>query len=107
MLPFYHSWAMSEISDHLSIPALNLVLNHKGCEEAHTPAPNGLMLGVHSGIGWHRNLNKETGIPIFVEYLINDNLEIIALYFQFDMDLDSPKLLLACGHCCSVHSQTL
>jgi hypothetical protein len=65
------------------------------------------MPGVHPGVGWHRNLNEETGTPIFVKYLINDNLEIIALYFQFDMDLDSPELLLTHSRRCSVHFCTL
>jgi hypothetical protein len=82
---------MSEVSDHPSILALNLVLDHKDHEEAHTPAPNGPMPGVHPGIGWHRNLNKETGSPIFIEYLIDDNLEIVTPYFQFSMDSDSPS----------------
>ena len=106
-LPSYHSWAMSEVSDHPSIPALDLVLDHKDREEMHTPAPNSPLPEVHLSVGWHCNINKETGNPIFTKYLIDNNLKIIAPYFQFDMDSDSPKLLLTRGHHCSVHSCTL
>jgi hypothetical protein len=70
-LPSYHSHAMSEISDHPSIPALDLVLDHEDREENRTPTLNGPMPGVHLGMGWRRNLNDETGNPIFTEYLIN------------------------------------
>ena len=98
---------MSETSDHPSIPALDLVLNHEDREEVRTPTPNGPMPGVHPGVGWRRNMNDETGIPLFLEYLIDDDLEIIAPYFQFDMESDSPELLLTRGHHCSVHSCTL
>ena len=98
---------MSKVSDHPSIPALDLILDNEDREEAHTPASNGLMLGVHPGVGWHHNLNKETGSPIFAKYLMDDNLKIIAPYFQFDMDSDSPKLLLTHSHRCLVHSHTL
>jgi hypothetical protein len=98
---------MSEISNHPSIPALNLDLDHEDCEEARTPAPNGPMPGVHPGVGWRRNMNDETGVPLFLKYLVNNDLEIITPYFQFDMESDSPKLLLTCGRRCSVHSCTL
>jgi len=98
---------MSEVSDHPSIPALDLVLDHENCKENCTPAPNGPLPGVHPGVGWHHNLNDETSNPIFTEYLIDGDLEIIAPYFQFDMDSDSPKLLLTRGRRCSVHSHTL
>jgi hypothetical protein len=106
-LPSYHSRAMSEVSDHPSIPALDLDLNHKDREENRTPAPNGPMLGVHPGVGWRRNLNDETGNPIFAEYLINGDLEIIAPYSQYNMDSDSPELLLTRSQRCLVHSHTL
>ena len=88
---------MSETSDHPSIPALDLDLDPEDREEARTPAPNGPMLGVHPGVGWHRNMNDETGVPLFIKYLVDDDLEIIAPYFQFDMESDSPKLLLTRG----------
>jgi hypothetical protein len=65
------------------------------------------MPGVHPGVGWCRNLNDKTGNPIFAEYLIDGDLEIIAPYYQFDMDSDSPELLLTHGRRCSVHSRTL
>ena len=98
---------MSEVSDHPSILALDLILDHEDREEIRTPAPNGPMLGVHPGVGWHHNLNEETGSPIFIEYLIDNELEIIAPYFQFDMVLESLELLLTHGHHCSVHFCTL
>jgi hypothetical protein len=98
---------MSEVSDHPFIPALDLDLDHEDREENRTPAPNGPLPGVHLGMGWCCNLNDKTGNPIFAEYLIDGDLEIIAPYFQFDMDSDSPELLLTCGQRCSVHSHTL
>jgi hypothetical protein len=106
-LPSYHSRAMSEVSDHPSIPALELILDQEDREENRTPTPNGPMPGVHPGIGWRRNLNDETGNPIFAEYLVNGDLEILAPYFQYNMESDSPELLLTRGRCCSVHSRTL
>jgi hypothetical protein len=93
--------------DNESIPALALVLEDKDRKEAQTPAPGGLMPGIHPGFGWFHNANKETRSPIFCEYIINDGLEIIAPYYQLDMDTDSPELLLTRGHRCTVHSRTL
>jgi hypothetical protein len=65
------------------------------------------MPGVHLGFGWFRNANEETGSPIFHKYVIDDGLEIIAPYYQLDMNTDSPKLLLTRGWRCTVHSHTL
>jgi hypothetical protein len=93
-LPSYHSHAATEIADDESIPALALVLEDEDHEEARTPAPGGLMPGVHPGFGWFCNANEETGSPIFCEYVVDDSLEIIAPYYQLDMDTDSPELLL-------------
>jgi hypothetical protein len=106
-LPSYHSHTMLETSDHPSIPALDLILNHEDYKEVRTLTPNGPMPGVHPSTGWRRNLDQETSRPIFTEYLMDDDLEIIAPYFQFDMYLDSPELLLTHGCCCSVYSHTL
>ena len=106
-LPSYHSQAATEMTDDESIPALTLVLEDQDCEEAQTPAPGGPMPGVHPGFGWFRNANEETGSPIFREYIIDDGLEIIAPYYQLDMDTDSPELLLTHGRWCTVHSRTL
>jgi hypothetical protein len=88
---------MMEIADDESIPALTLILEDEGHKETHTPAPNGPMPGVHPGIGWFHNANEETGSPIFCEYIINDGLEIIAPYYQLNLDTDSPELLLTHG----------
>jgi hypothetical protein len=55
------------------------------------------MPGVHLGFGWFHNANEETSSSIFCEYVINDGLEIIAPYYQLDLDTDSPKLLLMHG----------
>jgi hypothetical protein len=85
------------MADNESIPALALVLEDEDREEAHTPAPGGPMLGVHPGFGWFRNANDKTGSPIFREYIIDNGLEIIAPYYQLDMDTDSPELLLMHG----------
>jgi hypothetical protein len=106
-LPSYHSRAMTETRDNESIPALALVLEDEDREEAQTPAPDGPIPGVHPGLGWFRNANEETGSPIFSEYVLEDGLEIIAPYYQFDMDTDSPELLLTRGRRCTVHSRTL
>jgi hypothetical protein len=70
-----------ELVDDESILALTLVLEDEDREEACTPAPGGLMPEVHSGFGWFCNANKETGSPIFCEYIIDDGLEIIAPYY--------------------------
>jgi hypothetical protein len=85
------------MADDESIPALALVLEDEDHEEARTPAPGGPMLGVHPGFGWFHNANEETGSPIFCKYVIDDGLEIIAPYYQLDMDIDSPELLLTRG----------
>jgi hypothetical protein len=106
-LPSYHSRAATEMTDDKSVPALTLVLEDQDREEAQTPAPGGPMPGVHPGFGWFRNTNEETGSPIFREYVIDDGLEIIAPYYQLDMDTDSPELLLTRGRRCTVHSRTL
>jgi hypothetical protein len=95
------------MTDDRSIPALALILEDQDREEAQTPAPGGLMLGVHPRFGWFHNANKETGSPIFHEYVIDDRLKIIAPYYQLDMDTDSPELLLTRSHRCTVHSRTL
>ena len=87
---------MTEVADDESIPALALILEDEDHKEAHTLAPGGPMLGVHPGFGWFCNANKETGSPIFCEYIINNGLEVIAPYYQLDMDTNSPKLLLTC-----------
>jgi hypothetical protein len=83
--------------DDESIPALALVLEVEDREEAQTPAPGGPMPGVHPGLSWFRNANEETGSPIFSEYVLENGLEITAPYYQFDMDTDSPELLLTRG----------
>jgi hypothetical protein len=106
-LPSYHFRAISKVSNHSSILALDLILENEDQEEACIPASNGPMLGVYPGIGWHQNLNKETGSPIFIEYLVDNELKIITPYFQFDMELESPELLLTRSCHCSVHSRTL
>ena len=106
-LPSYHSHAATETADDESIPALALVLEDEDHEEACTLAPGGPMPGVHPGFGWFHNTNEETGSPIFHEYVINDGLEIIAPYYQLNMDTDSPELLLTRGRRCTVHSCTL
>jgi hypothetical protein len=93
--------------DDESIPALALVLEDENREEAQTPAPGGPMPCIHPGFSWFCNANEETGSPIFREYVIDDGLEIIAPYYQLDMDTDSPELLLTRGHRCTVHSHTL
>jgi hypothetical protein len=80
-LPSYHSHITTEIADDESIPALALVLEDEDHEETRTPAPHGPMPGVHPGFGWFRNANKETGSPIFHEYVIDDRLEIITPYY--------------------------
>jgi hypothetical protein len=95
------------MTDNKSVLALTLVLEDEDREEACTPAPGGPMLGIHPGFGWFRNANEETGSPIFCEYVIDDGLEIIAPYYQLDMDTNSPKLLLTRGCRCTVHSRTL
>ena len=86
---------------------LALVLEDEDRKEAQTLAPGGPMPGVHPGFGWFRNANGETGSTIFREYVIDDGLEIIAPYYQLDMDTDSPELLLTRGRRCTVHSRTL
>jgi hypothetical protein len=106
-LPSYHSRAATETMDDESIPALALVLEDEDHEEAQTPAPGGPMPGIHPGFGWFHNTNEETGSPIFREYVIDDRLEIIAPYYQLNMDTDSPELLLTRSHRCTVHSRTL
>jgi hypothetical protein len=93
--------------DNESIPALALVLEDEDREEAQTLAPGSPMPGVHPGFGWFRNANEETGSPIFCEYVINDRLEIIAPYYQLNMDTNSPEFLLTRGQWCTVHSCTL
>jgi hypothetical protein len=103
-LPSYHSCATT---DNESIPALALVLEDEDREEAQTPVPGSPMPGIHPGFGWFRNTNEETGSPIFCKYVIDDRLEIIAPYYQLNMDTDSPKLLLTHGRRCTVHSPTL
>jgi hypothetical protein len=95
------------MTDDKSVPALALILEDQDREEAQTPAPGGPMPGIHPGFGWFRNANEETGSPIFCEYVIDDGLEIIAPYYQLDMDTDSPELLLTRGRRCTVHSRTL
>jgi hypothetical protein len=89
------------------ILALALVLKDEDREEAQTPAPGSPMPGVHPGFGWFCNTNEETGSPIFHEYVIDDSLEIIAPYYQLDMDTNSSKLLLTRGRQCTIHSHTL
>jgi hypothetical protein len=106
-LPSYHSQATTEAMDNESIPALALVLEDEDCEETQTPAPGSPMPGVHPRFGWFHNANEETGSPIFREYVIDDRLEIIAPYYQLDMDTDSPELLLTRSCRCTVHSRTL
>jgi hypothetical protein len=106
-LPSYHSRATTETADDESILALALVLEDEDREETRTLAPGSPIPGVHPGFGWFCNANEETGSPIFREYLIDDGLEIIAPYFELDMDTDSPKLLLTHGRQCTVHSHTL
>jgi len=98
---------MTEATDNESIPALALVLEDEDREETQTPAPGSPMPGVHPGFGWFCNANEETGSPIFREYVVDDGLEIIAPYYQLDMDTDSPELLLTRGRRCTVHSRTL
>jgi hypothetical protein len=93
-LPSYHSHTRTEMPDDESIPALTLVLEDEDREEARTPVPSSPMPGVHLEFGWFHNANKETGSPIFREYVIDNGLEIIAPYYQLDMDTDSPELLL-------------
>jgi hypothetical protein len=83
--------------DNESILALALILEDQDREETCTPAPGGPMPGVHPGFGWFRNANEETGSPIFREYVVDDGLEIIAPYYQLDMNTDSPELLLTRG----------
>jgi hypothetical protein len=106
-LPSYHSQATIELVDNEFILALTLVLEDKDRKEAHTPAPGGPMPGVHPGFGWFCNANNETGSPIFCQYVVDDGLEIITLYYQLNMDTDSPELLLTCRRRCTVHSCTL
>ena len=106
-LPSYHLQITTEIADNESIPALALVLEDEDHKEACTPAPGGPMPGVHLGFGRFCNANAETGSPIFCEYIIDDSLEIIAPYYQLNMDTDSPELLLTHGCRCTVHSCTL
>jgi len=97
-LSSYHSQATTELVDDESIPALTLVLEDEDHEEACTPAPGGPMPGVHPGFGWFRNANEETSSPIFHKYIIDDGLEIIAPYYQLNMETDSPELLLTHEH---------
>jgi len=93
--------------DNESVPALALVLEDQDRKEAQTPAPGSPMPGVHPGFSWFCNANEETGSPIFHEYVFDDGLEIIAPYYQLDMDTNSPELLLTRGRRCTVHSRTL
>jgi hypothetical protein len=95
------------MADDKSVLVLALVLEDQDREEAQTPASGGPMPGVHPGFSWFHNANEETGSPIFHEYIIDDRLEIIAPYYQLDMDTDSPELLLTHGRQCTVHSRTL
>jgi hypothetical protein len=96
-LPSYHSRAATEMTDDESVPALALILEDQDHKEAQTLAPGGPMPGVHPGFGWFHNTNEETGSPIFHKYVIDDGLEIIAPYYQLDMDTNSPELLLIHG----------
>jgi len=105
-LPPYRSRATMELADDDNIPALDLILEEEDLREE-TPAPVGPMPRVHLGPGWLCNANKETGSPIFHEYVIDNGLEIIAPYYQLNLNTDSPKLLLTCGRRCTVHSHTL
>jgi hypothetical protein len=98
---------MTETADNESIPALALVLEDEDREETRTPAPGSPIPGIHPGFGWFCNANEETGSPIFHEYLIDNGLEIIAPYYQLNMDTDSPELLLTHGWRCTVHSRIL
>jgi hypothetical protein len=86
------------MADDEPASVLALVMEDEDREEAQTPASGGLMPGVHPGFGWFRNANEETGSPIFRKYVIDDRLEIIAPYYQLDMDTDSSELLLTHGH---------
>jgi hypothetical protein len=97
----------TEIADDESILALALILKDEDHEEACTPAPGSPMPGIHPRFGWFHNTNKETGSPIFHEYIIDDGLEIVAPYYQLDMDTNSPELLLTRGQRCTIHSCTL
>ena len=106
-LPSYHSQAVTETADNEPASVLALVLEDEDREEARTPAPGSPMPGVHPRFGWFRNANEETESPIFREYVVDNGLEIIAPYYQLDMDTDSPELLLTCGRRCTVHSCTL
>ena len=106
-LPSYHSRTGTEMADDEPASVLALVMEDEDREEAQTPAPGGPMPGVHPRFGWFCNANEETGSPIFRKYVIIDRLEIIAPYYQLDMDTDSPKLLLTHGHQCTIHSRTL
>jgi len=84
--------------DDESVPALALILEDQDRKETQTLAPGGPMPGVHPGFSWFCNANEETGSPIFREYVVDNRLEIIAPYYQLNMDTDSPKLLLTRGH---------
>jgi len=95
------------MTDDESVLALALILKDQDREETQTPAPGGPMPGVHPGFGWFCNANEETRSPIFCEYVVDDRLEIIAPYYQLNMDTDSPELLLTRSHRCTVHSHTL
>jgi len=73
-------------------------------EEAHTTTPQP---GVYPGPGWVRNINHSSNTPVYPEYILDNNMELLAAYYQYDLDTTEPELLLTRGRNCRVHSRPL
>ena len=73
-------------------------------EEAQTTAPQP---GVYPGPGWVRNINYSNNTPVYPEYVVDNDMELLAAYYQYDLETSEPELLLTRGRNCRVHSRPL